>query len=194
MDRLPHLLERAATANVRDLEIDLGIGRVGLVLEQSRNRHDHAALAVAALRHVIFDPRLLHLVQRAVLREPLDGGDVLVHHHAHQHRAGAHRDAVDMDRAGPALRDPAAVLGAGQSDVLAQHPEQWGLGIDVELVLLAVDGERCHGRTCLERNCDGGRPGGTRQGDIYLPKYMRKYSVGVKSHRKKRRSPARGPW
>jgi hypothetical protein len=43
---------------------------VGFGLLVSRpHRHDHAGLAVAALRHVVVDPGLLHLVQQdAVLR------------------------------------------------------------------------------------------------------------------------------
>ena len=32
--------------------------------------------------------------------------------------------AVDVDRAGAALRDAAAVLGAGQADLLADDPQQ----------------------------------------------------------------------
>src|SRR5256885_7454181 len=38
-----------------------------------------------------------------------------------------------------ALRDAAAVLGAGEADLLADHPEQGRGRIDVDLVGLAVD-------------------------------------------------------
>ena len=124
-----HLLEGAATADIGDVGVDVGVGRLRLVLEQRRHRHDHAALAIAALRHVVFEPGLLHLVQHAVLRQPFDGGDLPAVDRAQRHRARAHRDAVDMDGAGAALRDAAAVFGAGQSDRLPQHPQQracWG--------------------------------------------------------------------
>ena len=77
MDGLAHLLEGAAAANVGDLVIDVSVGRLRLFFEQRRNRHDHTALAIAALRHVMLDPGLLYLVQRAVLGKAFDRGDLL---------------------------------------------------------------------------------------------------------------------
>src|SRR5262245_66427505 len=53
MDRRAHLLEGAATADIGDAGVDVGVGRLRLVLEQLSDGHDHAALAVAALRHVV---------------------------------------------------------------------------------------------------------------------------------------------
>lgn len=52
-----------------------------------------------------------------------------------------HRSLVHVHCAGAALRDPAAELGAGHAQVVAQHPQQWGRGIDVNRLSLAVDGE-----------------------------------------------------
>src|SRR6201996_593972 len=63
VNRFTHLLEGAAAADIGDGVVDVGIGWLRLVLQQRRHRHDHAALAVAALRHVEADPGLLHLVQ-----------------------------------------------------------------------------------------------------------------------------------
>src|SRR3954447_21309025 len=40
------LLEGAATADIGDRLVDVGIGRLRLLLEQRRNRHDPAALAI----------------------------------------------------------------------------------------------------------------------------------------------------
>src|SRR5688572_24196958 len=56
VDRRAHLLERAAAADVGDRGVDVRVGRLGLVLQQRRHRHDHPRLAVAALRHVVLDP------------------------------------------------------------------------------------------------------------------------------------------
>ncbi len=39
--------------------------------------------------------------------------------------------AVDVHGAGAALRDTAAVLGAGETDLLADHPQQRGVGLDL---------------------------------------------------------------
>ena len=117
-----HALEGAAAADVGDRRVDVGVGRLRLLLEQRRDRHDHAALAVAALRNIVIDPGLLHLVQHAVLREPFDRGDLLAGHRGERHRARAHGDAVDVHGAGAALRDAAAVFRAGQSDLFTQAP------------------------------------------------------------------------
>src|ERR1700679_3584929 len=47
VDCLAHLLEGAAAANIGDGVVHIGVGRLRLVLEQCRDRHDHAALAIA---------------------------------------------------------------------------------------------------------------------------------------------------
>src|SRR5262249_47724352 len=125
--------------------------RFRLVLEQRRHRHDHPALAIAALRNVVIEPGLLHLVQRAVLRQPFDRGDLPAGDRAQRHRARAHRNAVDMDGAGAALGDAAAVLGAGQPDRVAQHPQQRRVGVDIDLMGLSIHVEISHVQTSLHR-------------------------------------------
>src|SRR5262245_61931714 len=65
MDRLAHLLEGAATADVGDRRVDVGIRGLRLLAKERRDRHDHPRLAVATLRHVVLEPRLLHLGQGA---------------------------------------------------------------------------------------------------------------------------------
>src|SRR5713226_2896123 len=122
VDRLAHLLIGAAAADVRDGAVDIGVGRLRVVLEQGRDRHDHPALAIAALRDIVVDPGLLHLVQRATGGEALDRRDLLGADRTDRDRAGAHRDPVDVDRTGAALGDPAAVFRAGQADRVAHHP------------------------------------------------------------------------
>src|ERR1700683_5291732 len=77
VDRFAHLLEGAAAADIGDGVVDILIGRLWLVLQQCAARHDHAALAIAALRHVVGNPGQLHLVRGVLGRQPLDGGDLL---------------------------------------------------------------------------------------------------------------------
>src|SRR5258705_1597119 len=105
-----HLLEGAAAADVGNGVVDVGVSRLGLLLEQSRDRHDHAALAIAALRNVVIDPGLLHPGQHAVERESLDRGDLLADGFADLHATGSHRDAIDLTRPRPALGDAAPKL------------------------------------------------------------------------------------
>src|SRR6185295_19601406 len=109
VNRFTRLLEGAATANVGDGFVDVLVGRFRLLLEQGRNRHDHAALAIAALRNVLGDPGLLHLVQCAIRGQSFDGGDLLADRIRDQHAARAHRHAVDMDGAGAALCNAATI-------------------------------------------------------------------------------------
>src|SRR5580765_8233453 len=144
MDRFAHLLEGAAAADVRDRGVDVRVGGLGLLLEQRLHRHDHSRLAVAALRHVVLDPGLLHLGELAALREAFDGGDLLAHRGAEREGAGAHGGAIDVHGARAALRDAAAVLGAGEPDLLADRPQQRLIGVDVDVENLAVDGQLSH--------------------------------------------------
>src|SRR5215813_3771639 len=72
VDGLTHLLEGSAPADVGDGVVDVGVGRLGLVLQQGGHGHDHPGLAIAALRNLVLDPGLLHLVQGSARGEPLD--------------------------------------------------------------------------------------------------------------------------
>src|SRR5690606_35890452 len=119
-----HLLEGAAPADVGDGIVDVLVGGLRLARQQFGDRHDHARLTIAALRDFVVDPSLLHLVQRAVLGEALDGDDLLADRGARRQRAGTRGDTVDVDRAGAALRYAAAVFRSGQSDVFADGPKQ----------------------------------------------------------------------
>src|SRR5262245_2843629 len=158
VDGRANLLIGPAATDVGELPVDVGIGGLRLLLEQRRHRHDHAGLAVAALRHVMLDPRLLHRVQRAVLGEPFDGRDLLAVGLADRQRARAHCLPVDVNRAGSALRDAAAVLGSGHAELLADHPQERGVRLDVDLMLLSVDGKTGH--YCPPCGHDAGTGGG----------------------------------
>ena len=65
------------------------------------------------------------------LRQPFDGGDLLLRDRANPGDARALRFSVDQDRAGAALAFAAAVLASGQIEMLAQHGQQAGLRIGV---------------------------------------------------------------
>src|SRR5262249_27863491 len=118
----------AAAADVRrHHRVDVLVGRLRLRAEQRRGAHDLAALAVAALGRVLLDPRLLERVQ-AARAEALDGGDGLRLDLAHGRDARAHGLAVDVHGARAAERHAAAVLRAGEAELLAEHPEERSLG------------------------------------------------------------------
>src|SRR5262245_48659487 len=73
MHRAAQPLIGAATADIGEIGVDIGIGRIGVALEISRRRHDLAGLAVAALRHLLGEPGLLHRMP-AVGGKTFDGG------------------------------------------------------------------------------------------------------------------------
>ena len=78
--------------------VDVGVGRllaVGQRLEEGGRAHDLAALAVAALRHVVLDPRGLHGRADAVgaIGDGFDGGDLLAVGGRDRRDAGADRPA-----------------------------------------------------------------------------------------------------
>src|SRR4029077_15338129 len=104
-DRRADALIGPATADVGDGGFDIGVGRLRVVPQQRRDRHDHAALAIAALRNVELEPGLLHGMQDAARGEALDGDDLAAGDRAYRQRAGADRLAVEVHRAGAALRD-----------------------------------------------------------------------------------------
>ena len=61
---------------------------------------------------------------------------------------------VDVHRAHAALRDAAAVLRAGQPEVVAQHPEQRRFRLHIHCVRLTVDVERdLHGMRPARLEC-----------------------------------------
>ena len=89
-DRLADAVIGAATARIGDLGVDLRIGRIGTFVQQRHNAHDHARLAVAALRYVELDPGELHGM-RAVRRQAFDGGHRLTDRGRDRNAAGANR-------------------------------------------------------------------------------------------------------
>jgi hypothetical protein len=59
-----------------------------------------------------------------------------------------------MDGAGAALGDAAAILGAGQPDRVAQHPQQRGVGVDIDLMSPSIHAEISHLQTSMHRRLE----------------------------------------
>src|SRR5882672_8515435 len=118
LDRGDDLVVGAAAAQVaRHVLHDLFASRVLRLREQCRSGHDLARLAVAALRHLLGDPRLLQRMI-ALGRQPFDGGDSLSLNRRYRGDARSRRRAVDVHRACAALRDAAAKLRAGETELV----------------------------------------------------------------------------
>src|SRR5262245_18845056 len=144
----------SAATEIREAR-DVVLARRWLAREHRRGGHDLAGLAVAALRHVLFDPGALDRVQ-AGRPEPFDSGNATPRRAGDRQRAGTHRLAVDVHRARAAQSRAAAELGAGEPRVLAQVPQQRHLRIAIELDWSAVELETRHGYSLARRRlCEG---------------------------------------
>src|SRR5437016_1811665 len=142
LDRFENLLIPGAAAKVaRDGFLrSFPIGHCFVVEERFR-RHQDPGGAVAALRGAEVGESCLQGMQLRAAAEAFDrfhrAGLAL----GGQHQAGKLRHAVDQHRAGAALAQLAAVLGAGEAEVLAQYFEQRLVAGAGQLDGFAVDAE-----------------------------------------------------
>src|SRR2546427_209330 len=98
--------------------------------------------AVAALRRAQLGERVLEGMQPTALRHPLDRLHPAPGAREAEHQAGEHRTRIHEHRAGAALAQLAAVLRAGEAQVLAQHFEQRLVRCERDLDGLAVELQR----------------------------------------------------
>jgi hypothetical protein len=91
--------------------INILVGRIRILLEQSGSRHNLTGLAVATLRDIVFKPCLLYGMI-AGLGEALNSSYFGIRHCRDRKLTGSYSVAVQMNGAGPALRDPAPEFGA----------------------------------------------------------------------------------
>ena len=120
--------------------IDVLIRGRGVEIQKRGRLHDLARLAVAALRDLMFDPGFLNGVQTIGLREPLNGYHFAAGQIADGKLTGPHRKPIDMNSAGPALRNAAAVFRARDVQFISEHPKQRHVRGDIHFVFSAVDG------------------------------------------------------
>src|SRR6266513_4997240 len=142
LDRLEDLLIPGAAAKVaRNGFLDsFPVGHSFFVEERFRGHQDPGG-AVAELRGAeVGDSRLQGMQLRAAA-EALDRFHRAALALGGQHQAGKLRCAVDQHGAGAALAQLAAVLGAGEAEVLAQHLEQRLVAGEGQLDGLAVDAQ-----------------------------------------------------
>src|SRR5206468_8226843 len=87
-------------------------------------------LAVAALRHIDLDPCALQRVAE-VSRKPFNGRHLPACGSRNRSHTRAHRLTIDMNGACPTLRHAASVLGAGQAQIVAEHPKERGRRVNI---------------------------------------------------------------
>ena len=121
----------AAAADVAAHELADFVRGLCLALgDQPDRRADLPRRAIAALERVMVDERLLQRMQRAVVRQAFDRGDLRAIVHDGERQARIDAPAVDQHGAGAALALIAALFRAGQVEMLAQQVEQCRAGIE----------------------------------------------------------------
>src|SRR5256712_9086120 len=122
--------------------LDLVARRPPVLGEQRPGGEQERWGAVAALRRAQLGERVLQAMQPAALRHPLDRLHPAPGAREAEHQAGEHRTRIHEHRAGAALAQLAAVLRAGEAQVLAQHFEQRLVRCERDLDGLAVELQR----------------------------------------------------
>ena len=142
----PDPVIRGAPADVAGHRVvNVAVGRVRVVGEKRRGRHDLPGLAVAALGDVELAPRLLQGMG-PVGRKALDRRDGGAGGRRHRHHARPDGRARQVHGARGALADAASELRADEAEAVAKDPEKGRVGGDVHLARLPVysEGELAH--------------------------------------------------
>lgn len=122
-------------------EADVVIARVGVEIEQSLGGERHRRDAVATLRGLFLDERLLHRVQAAGATDPLGGDDLTAGERTGWLDAGRDHLTFDEHRAGTALFERASEFRGGQPELVAQDEQQRCGRVRGDGVNFTIDGK-----------------------------------------------------
>src|SRR5262245_26184294 len=138
-------LVRPAPTDVGDRLVDVLVGRLWILLEQRGRGHDLTRLAVATLGHVERGPGFLNRM-RGRRGQAFDGDDPVRRRQAADGNGARTRYiTVDVHGTGAALCNTAAVFRTGQRELLANDPQERGIGLHVHITDLPIHVELCHG-------------------------------------------------
>src|SRR5258706_7389174 len=101
-------------------------------------------MAIPALHHFKVEPSLLDLTPSRGFADAIDGRDRAAADRPDGQEARAHRNAVEVNGAGPALRDAAAEFRSGQTENVAQRPKQRHVICGVNSLYSAIDLQTHH--------------------------------------------------
>ena len=135
-------LVRSAAADVAaECIVYVRVAWLRILRQQRCGRHNHAHLAIAALRHLLIEPRHLHGMA-SIGGEPFDRGDISASHRRDSRRARASCLAIHMYSARAAQRHAAAEFCAGKTERIAQHPQQRRIRSYFHRLRFAIHGDR----------------------------------------------------
>ena len=139
----PHI--SPATADVAQILVDVLIAGFWKFVQKICGRHDLPGLAIAALRNIVLQPRLLYGMELTVRRgKPFNRRDRLTFNSGYGSDTRALCLAIDMHRTGTALTNAATKLGPRQIEVIPKHPQQRCVLIPLERTSLRIHLECDH--------------------------------------------------
>src|ERR1041385_2402788 len=138
MDCLADTVIGSTSAGVGHLCIDVRVRGVWWLWKERHGCQDLPRLAVAALRNIKLLPGKLYRM-RSISRQPFDCGDLPAGSSACLQITGSHRNAINQDGASAALTDAAAVLRTGQTNRIAEHPQEGCLRLGIHGILDAIN-------------------------------------------------------
>ena len=142
LDRRDDVVVGAAAAEIAAHPVADLLRRAGMALVDAGDAgHDLPGRAIAALERIALDEGGLQRVELVALGQAFDRRDLAAFHQGGERQAGLHALAVHQHRAGAALAEAAALLRAGQMQVLAQGVEQRGARIERQPMLGSVDAQ-----------------------------------------------------
>ncbi len=107
-------------------------------IQKGGGGHDHARRAVGALHGGFVEESLLQGMQVVANGETFDSGDLVVSDQADLRAARTLGDSIDKHGASAALAFAAAVLGAGEVELVAEDGEQGPLRCSIDFADGAV--------------------------------------------------------
>ena len=145
LHRFHDVLVARATAQITGHPVpDFFFGRTRIFLQQPIRARDHAGRTKAALQAVFLHEAFLQRMQFAALRKTFDGQQFRAVGLYREHRAGLHRHAIDIDRAGAAVGRVATNVRSGMQAFFTQCVNQQFARFDHHIGVLAVQFERHH--------------------------------------------------
>lgn len=145
MNRPAHALKSSAAADgIRHRLIDLGIARIRVGAQEGGRGHNHAGLAVAALRNIFLYPGFLAWVHTR-RGQPFNSGKALPISGRERNLAGPNSRAAAMYGTRPAHTRAAAVFRSGGAEQVAKHPQERHIRRRIYGMPATVDSDRVHG-------------------------------------------------
>src|SRR5215510_10362133 len=141
--RLDDVLVAGATTQIRGEHVEkVFVADIRIALQNPDRQHQEPRCTETALQRVMIHEGLLHWMQPVAVSQAFDGPDLLAVGLHGEHQAGAHRFAIDNDRASAAHTMLATDMGSRLSAILTDGIGQGTPRLDGDRVIAAVDIDR----------------------------------------------------